>query len=87
MYLNCRATNPKFVIPYQKYITSITNPICVGMRFKMRFDRDDSPDRRYTKLALDFQNYYKKSDLHPLLLLCSDCILLSSVGSAEVRAW
>lgn len=45
--LECRASHANFVIPYQKYVKSVSNPICVGTRFKMRFEVDDSPDRRY----------------------------------------
>lgn len=42
-----RATHSEFVIPYEKYITSIKNPIGIGTRFRMRFEMDDSPERRY----------------------------------------
>lgn len=45
--LKCRATHADFVIPYQKYVKIIMNPICIGTRFKMRFEMDDSPERRY----------------------------------------
>lgn len=44
--LNCRATHAVFVVPYQKYIKSISNAVCTGTRFKMRFEMDDSPERR-----------------------------------------
>ncbi|EFH62586.1 predicted protein, partial [Arabidopsis lyrata subsp. lyrata] len=39
------ATHAEFVIPYEKYITSIRNPICIGTRFIMRFEMNDSPER------------------------------------------
>jgi hypothetical protein len=41
-----RATHAEFVIPYEKYITSIRSPVCIGTRFRMRFEMDDSPERR-----------------------------------------
>lgn len=41
-----RASHADFVIPYQKYVKSIMNSICIGTRFKMRFEMDDSPERR-----------------------------------------
>ncbi|KAG6762024.1 hypothetical protein POTOM_032509 [Populus tomentosa] len=41
-----RATHAVFVVPYQKYIKSINNAVCIGTRFKMRFEMDDSPERR-----------------------------------------
>lgn len=50
--LKCRASHADFVIPYQKYVKSIMNPICIGTRFKMRFEMDDSPERRYCKNLL-----------------------------------
>ncbi|WCJ41081.1 auxin response factor 4 [Euphorbia peplus] len=41
-----RANHAEFVVPYKKYLKSIMNPVCIGTRFKMRFEMDDSPDRR-----------------------------------------
>ncbi|CAF2336282.1 unnamed protein product [Brassica napus] len=46
VFYSPRATHSEFVIPYEKYITSIKNPICIGTRFRMRFEMDDSPERR-----------------------------------------
>ncbi|KAJ4829204.1 ADP-ribosylation factor 4 [Turnera subulata] len=43
-----RASHAEFVISYQKYMKSIINPVCAGTRFKMRFEMDDSPERRHT---------------------------------------
>ncbi|KDP44090.1 hypothetical protein JCGZ_05557 [Jatropha curcas] len=41
-----RASHAEFVVPCKKYMKSIMNPVCIGTRFKMRFEMDDSPDRR-----------------------------------------
>ncbi|XP_021628691.1 auxin response factor 4 isoform X2 [Manihot esculenta] len=41
-----RASHAEFVVPYKKYMKSIMNPVCIGTRFKMRFEMDDSPERR-----------------------------------------
>ncbi|XP_013612786.1 PREDICTED: auxin response factor 4 isoform X4 [Brassica oleracea var. oleracea] len=46
VFYSPRATHSEFVIPYEKYITSIKNPIGIGTRFRMRFEMDDSPERR-----------------------------------------
>ncbi|KAK2643311.1 hypothetical protein Ddye_025074 [Dipteronia dyeriana] len=46
VFYSPRASHAEFVIPYQKYLKSIMNPVCIGTRFKMRFEVDDSPDRR-----------------------------------------
>lgn len=46
VFYSPRASHPDFVIPYQKYMKSVTSPISIGTRFKMRFGMDDSPERR-----------------------------------------
>ncbi|WRX32577.1 B3 DNA binding domain - like 10 [Theobroma cacao] len=46
VFYSPRASHAEFVVPFQKYIKGITNPVCTGTRFKMRFEMDDSPDRR-----------------------------------------
>ncbi|KAK4851999.1 hypothetical protein QYF36_020177 [Acer negundo] len=46
VFYSPRASHAEFVIPYQKYMKSIMSPVCIGTRFKMRFEVDDSPDRR-----------------------------------------
>ncbi|OVA18113.1 AUX/IAA protein [Macleaya cordata] len=46
-----RASPAEFVIPYQKYIKSITHPVAIGMRFKMRFEMEDTAERRCSGLV------------------------------------
>ncbi|KAM7279914.1 hypothetical protein ACFE04_007048 [Oxalis oulophora] len=46
VFYSPRASHAEFVIPYQKYRKSVSNPVCFGTRFKMRFEMDDSSDRR-----------------------------------------
>ncbi|KAK6936020.1 Auxin response factor domain [Dillenia turbinata] len=46
VFYSPRASHAEFVVPYQKYAKSINNPIPIGTRFKLRFDMDDSPERR-----------------------------------------
>jgi len=41
-----RASHAEFVVPYQKYVKSIKNPVTIGTRFKMRIEMDESPERR-----------------------------------------
>ncbi|XP_024985225.1 auxin response factor 18-like isoform X2 [Cynara cardunculus var. scolymus] len=38
----------QFIIGLNKYIESINNGFTVGMRFNMRFEGEDSPERRFT---------------------------------------
>ncbi|CAH9107413.1 unnamed protein product [Cuscuta epithymum] len=43
-----RASHADFIVSYQKYVKSINNRIPIGTRFKMRFNMDDSPERRFS---------------------------------------
>ncbi|KAE8683655.1 Auxin response factor 4 [Hibiscus syriacus] len=45
VFYSPRASHAEFVVPFKKYIKSITNSVCIGTRFKMRFGIDDSPER------------------------------------------
>ncbi|XP_026403065.1 auxin response factor 4-like isoform X1 [Papaver somniferum] len=46
-----RANPAEFVIPYKKYLKSINHPAAVGMRFKMRFEMEDTAERRCSGLV------------------------------------
>ncbi|GMI92310.1 auxin response factor 4 [Hibiscus trionum] len=46
VYYSPRASHAEFVIPFQKYVKSIINPVFTGTRFRMRFEMDDLPERR-----------------------------------------
>jgi hypothetical protein len=37
----------QFIIGVNKYLEAVNHKFSVGMRFKMRFEVDDSPERRY----------------------------------------
>jgi auxin response factor len=36
----------QFIIGVNKYLEAVNNGFSVGMRFKMRFEGEDSPERR-----------------------------------------
>nr|DAD26126.1 TPA_asm: hypothetical protein HUJ06_027594 [Nelumbo nucifera] len=46
VFYSPRASPAEFVIPYQKYVKSIRHPVSIGTRFKMRFEMEDTPERR-----------------------------------------
>ncbi|KAL2938261.1 Auxin response factor 4 [Bienertia sinuspersici] len=46
VFYSPRASHPDFILPYQRYIKSISNQTSAGTRFKMRFEVDESPERR-----------------------------------------
>ncbi|XP_073022124.1 auxin response factor 4-like [Primulina eburnea] len=43
-----RASRADFVVPHEKYAKCTRGQIPIGMRFKMKFDLDDSPERRFS---------------------------------------
>ncbi|KAG4994295.1 hypothetical protein JHK86_031122 [Glycine max] len=47
VFYSPRASQADFVVPYQKYVKSIKNPVSIGTRFKMRFEMDESQERRW----------------------------------------
>ncbi|KAF3448734.1 hypothetical protein FNV43_RR09447 [Rhamnella rubrinervis] len=38
----------QFIVGLNKYLEAVNNKIAVGMRFKMRFEGDDAPERRFS---------------------------------------
>ncbi|KAI4334428.1 hypothetical protein L6164_019123 [Bauhinia variegata] len=48
VFYSPRASHAEFVVPYQKYVKSIKNPVTIGTRFKMKFEMDEAPERRCT---------------------------------------
>ncbi|KAF3776580.1 Auxin response factor 4 [Nymphaea thermarum] len=46
VFYSPRASPAEFVIPYQKYVKSLNRPVSIGMRFKMRFEMEDSAEKR-----------------------------------------
>ncbi|XP_022944015.1 auxin response factor 4-like isoform X1 [Cucurbita moschata] len=52
VFYNPRAYHAQFVVSCQKYVKSINNPVNVGTRFKMRFEMDDSPERRFNGVVV-----------------------------------
>ncbi|KAM7496706.1 hypothetical protein LguiA_021120 [Lonicera macranthoides] len=48
VFCSPRASHADFVVPYQKYVKSINNQILIGTRFKMKFDMEECPERRFS---------------------------------------
>ncbi|GAV78096.1 AUX_IAA domain-containing protein/B3 domain-containing protein/Auxin_resp domain-containing protein [Cephalotus follicularis] len=59
VFYSPRASHAEFVVSYQKYMKSISSLVCSGTRFKMRFETDDSPERRFSGVVTGI------SDLDP----------------------
>ncbi|GLJ15828.1 hypothetical protein SUGI_0261020 [Cryptomeria japonica] len=47
VYYKPRTSPSEFIIPYDKYMDAVNNNLSVGMRFKMRFEGEESPERRF----------------------------------------
>jgi len=46
-FLNCRTSRSEFIISVNRYLEAKKHKLSVGMRFKMRFEGDEAPERRY----------------------------------------
>ncbi|KAE8725305.1 Auxin response factor 9 [Hibiscus syriacus] len=54
----------QFIIGLNKYLDALNNKFAVGMRFKMRFEGEDSPERRFSGTIVgveDFSPHWKDS--------------------------
>ncbi|XP_039050849.1 auxin response factor 9-like isoform X1 [Hibiscus syriacus] len=54
----------QFIIGLNKYLDALNNKFVVGMRFKMRFEGEDSPERRFSATIVgveDFSPHWKDS--------------------------
>ncbi|KAE8734795.1 putative Protein MLO [Hibiscus syriacus] len=56
VFYSPRVSHAEFVIPFQKYVKSVINPVCTGTRFKMRFEMDDPPERRCNGVVTEIRD-------------------------------
>ncbi|MBA0589040.1 hypothetical protein Gorai_017812, partial [Gossypium raimondii] len=57
-------TTSQFIIGLNKYLEALSNKFAVGMRFKMKFEGEDSPERRFSGTIVgveDFSPLWKDS--------------------------
>lgn len=57
----------QFIVGLNKYLEAVSHGFSVGMRFRMRFEGEDSPERRFTIHSL-FLCYLKVMLLLQLLI-------------------
>lgn len=48
VYYKPRTSPAQFIVPYDQYMESVKNQYSIGMRFKMRFEGEESPEQRFT---------------------------------------
>ena len=44
----------QFIVCLNKYLEAINNKFSLGMRFRMRFEGEESPERRFSASVMDF---------------------------------
>ncbi|KAG5249455.1 auxin response factor [Salix suchowensis] len=47
----------QFIISLNKYLEAVNNKFAVGMRFKMRFEGEDSPERRFSGTIVGVEDF------------------------------
>jgi auxin response factor len=57
LYSAPRTSRSDFIVSVNKYLEAKKQKISVGMRFKMKFEGDESPERRYILVFLS-RNWY-----------------------------
>lgn len=50
--VNCRVSSSGFIIPLNKFLKSLDHSYLVGMRFRMRFETEDTGEKRFSLLVL-----------------------------------
>ncbi|KAE8697327.1 Auxin response factor 23 [Hibiscus syriacus] len=48
VYYKPRTSPAEFIVPFDQYMESVKNNYSIGMRFKMRFEGEESPEQRFT---------------------------------------
>ncbi|EEF51702.1 Auxin response factor, putative [Ricinus communis] len=48
VYYKPRTSPAEFIVPFDRYMESVKNNYCIGMRFKMRFEGEEAPEQRFT---------------------------------------
>ncbi|GAY39327.1 hypothetical protein CUMW_043510 [Citrus unshiu] len=64
VFLRIITRTSQFIISLNKYLEAVNNKFAVGMRYKMRFEGEDSPERRFSGTVVgveDFSPHWKDS--------------------------
>ncbi|XP_047316898.1 auxin response factor 2B-like isoform X2 [Impatiens glandulifera] len=48
VYYKPRTSPAEFIIPFNQYMESVNSTYSIGMRFKMRFEGEETPEQRFT---------------------------------------
>lgn len=80
----CRVRSSEIIVPYPKFCKSLTQSFSCGMRFKIRFETEDSSERRLVSFSLRFSFLYCFSRLI-LFGRCSGLIV--GVSDVDPGRW
>ncbi|XP_051225353.1 auxin response factor 2 [Lolium perenne] len=61
IYYNPRLCQYEFIIPYWKFMRSLSQPFSIGMRFKLRCENEDASERRSTGIIIGIRESDPKS--------------------------
>ncbi|KAM0930899.1 hypothetical protein ACQ4PT_000621 [Festuca glaucescens] len=61
VYYNPRLCQHEFIIPYRKFMRSLSQPFSVGMRFKLGCENEDASERRSTGIIIGSRESDPKS--------------------------
>ncbi|KAL5551588.1 hypothetical protein UlMin_001764 [Ulmus minor] len=78
----------QFIIGLNKYLEAVNNKFTVGMRFKMRFEGEDAPERRFSGTIVgveDISPYWEDSKWRPLKVQWDEAA--SILRPDRVSAW
>ncbi|XP_031260958.1 auxin response factor 2A-like isoform X2 [Pistacia vera] len=56
VYYKPRTSPAEFMVPYDKYTESVKNNYTIGMRFKMRFEGEESPEQRFSGTVIGVED-------------------------------
>ncbi|KZV35152.1 auxin response factor 4 [Dorcoceras hygrometricum] len=89
VFYSPRASHADFIIPHEKYVKCVRCQIPIGLRFKMKFDLDDSPERRFSGVVTgvsDMDPYrWPNSKWRSLTVRWDDDIVIN--GQERVSPW
>ncbi|XP_074317150.1 auxin response factor 2A-like [Silene latifolia] len=56
VYYKPRTSPAQFIVPYDQYTECVKNQYSIGMRFKMRFEGEESPEQRFTGTVVGIED-------------------------------
>ena len=71
-----RTSRSEFIVSLNKYLEARNHKLSVGMRFKMRFEGEEVPERRYLLYMAHYQHSWVLKKSRKLVMLLVDAGLV-----------